>query len=203
MTDQEFNELVTQHGLPLVTYCSLLQPVHHAFYYNGDEDEDGPHEARLRTFMTKWAKEPVRKLRDVFGRCTHPPIDAHDRKRVYEFKVLMKTPRFQELDTSKSLGAFVERFKLRHLELACGLNLTRYVDERFFEDGYYVYMDGSMNVFALSVREINRLIESGKTIYKPAWGDKGSGGWMIPTNLWEKLGSAMPRRSKPESAHVG
>ncbi len=195
MTDNEFDKLVIQHGWPLVNYCNNLASLA-SYYSNGssDEPEDGPKEAAMRIHMGSHMGSTIHKLQDLFGNVSHPPIDGFDLTRVYEFKLVTAVTRFQDLTTTDSKGAFVDRFKVQHLDLACGRNLIRRQTNRFFEEGYYVYMDQSMNVFYLSVTEIWDLVESGRTIPKPGWGGKGQRGWMIHPDLWHKAGCAIPRR---------
>lgn len=184
---EEYEKLVQQHGLPLVAYCSLLAPICDMLYCKGDDSSDGPQEKRLRDYIGLKTDRKIHKLVDIYGRMASPPLDGYCHENVYEFKTC-PVLNFYDLDMSRSEGAFVSKFKLQHLELACGRNLNRRPDNCHFKEGYYVYVDKSGHVFWLAASEITELVETGCTKRVKDWEKAGNDGWMIPTRYWEKLG---------------
>lgn len=194
MTDTEadqdqYDALVAKYGLKLMTYCSVLSTFSDLYYVAGD-DADGPAERKLLAFFSRRSGTAVQKMSDCFEKITSPPLDAFSPAYVYEFKTCYSTGRFGDLDRSVSGGAFVDKFKLEHLDLACGRILCRFPDPKHhFSEGYYVYIDKEQVVYCLSAGAIRSLIEEGKTKPVKDWMGGKRDGWMIPTRFWNCLGA--------------
>lgn len=184
----QYDELVAKYGLKLMTYCSVLN-VFSELYYQAGDDADGPAEKKLLNFFSRKTASKVEKMPDCFGRLKTPPLDAFSHCNVYEFKTCYSALRFADLDGSQSAGAFVDRFKVEHLELACGRLLCRHPDPKFhFNEGFYVYIDKCQCVYSMTAKAIRAAVEEGKTKPVRDWLGGKRDGWMIPTRLWEAHG---------------
>lgn len=171
-------------------YFDLVQPLAYFHYYSREDDDDYKHENRIINFLNKkYPDRIVKKLIDPQGKLSHPPIDAYCQKFVYEFKFTgARYPNFHDFTKhTTSKGAFVDKFKLEHMELACGRLLCRRFDPVVhFEEGYYMYVDTLRNLYALSATEIRQKIGSLELV--EGWGGSNRCGWMIDTYQWNHLG---------------
>lgn len=189
MIDSHVKEVPDTISHKLLNYIAVLHPwadIHYGSYSRQDDD-DYSNETRIINFLNKtYQDRNVVKLVDESGKLSHPPIDAYCNRYVYEFKFTGKFTNFHELSQTQSKGAFVDKFKVEHLEIACGRILCRHPNDSHFEEGYYMYVDRLRNLYSLSLTEIRQKVKALELVEN--WGGGKRSGWMIHTKEWNFLG---------------
>lgn len=177
-------------SVKLLHYATVVEPLADLHYFSRPDEDDYSNENRIITFLNReYDDRVVKKLVDPLEKMSHPPLDAYCQRFVYEFKFTgTRHPNFYDFTKrTASKGAFVDRFKLEHMELACGRLLCRRFDpSAHFEEGYYMYVDVFRNVYALSATEIREKVRSLDLV--EGWGGSNRCGWMINTYEWNRLG---------------